>query len=417
MTTSDVLSLPEGSSLSTGNQVTTHVPGPGAFELPLESILGGTSPGEVTANPKIMIVDDESVNIKVVQKYLKSEGYKTFVTTTKATEALELVHSEHPDVLLLDIMMPHVNGLQILEKIRADQRVLDLPVVILTAASDKETKLNALRLGATDFLAKPVDLAELVTCVRNALVVKAHHDHLKRYAWELELEVSLRTSELTKAQLELIHCLARAAEYRDNETGHHVIRVGRYAGIVARQLRLDKEFVRLIEHAAALHDIGKIGIPDSILLKPAKLDPEEFEFIQRHCGFGKRIVERMPDDEWNTVRSHTDAGAKILGDGKSPILRMVATISLTHHEKWDGSGYPLGLEGEDIPMEGRITAVADVFDALASKRPYKPAFPIEKCFTIMKENRGSHFDPTVLDAFFACKADIVETQIKYADVV
>lgn len=366
--------------------------------------------------PRIMIVDDEPINIKLAQKYLKVAGYRRFVTTSDSTQAMALLRKESPDIVLLDIMMPKVSGFDILEAIRADDVLAHLPVLILTASSDKETRVKALQLGATDFLTKPADHTELIPRLRNALIVKAHYDHLAHYARDLEGAVRTRTAELAASRLELIHCLARAAEYRDNETGKHVIRVGRYAGIIARHLDMDERFIEILEHAAPLHDMGKVGIPDDILLKPGKLGPDEFEFMQKHCGFGKRTFEPMSNDEWRAFRSHTFLGESIVDIGNSPVLEMAGKIALTHHEKWDGSGYPLGLGGESIPIEGRITAVADVFDALSTKRPYKPMFPLEKSFEIMEQGRGTHFDPKVLDAFFDSKDEIITVRIEYADL-
>ncbi len=244
-----------------------------------------------------------------------------------------------------------------------------IPTIVLTAADNEQTKMQALELGAADFLSKPVNSAELIVRVRNALLVKAHHDHLKNYAGELEQQVRHRTAELAASRLELIHCLARTAEFRDNETGRHVVRVGRYAEIVARQLGLDEQTVELIGHAAPLHDMGKVGIPDCVLLKPGKLDPEEFELMRRHASYGQRTFEPMSEDEWRTFRAHTFMGEMIMDVQSSPIITMAAKIAMTHHEKWDGTGYPIGLQGENIPLAGRITAVADVFDALSSKRP------------------------------------------------
>jgi putative two-component system response regulator len=214
----------------------------------------------------------------------------------------------------------------------------------------------------------------------------------------------------------IIHCLARAAEFRDDDTGRHVLRVGRYAGIIARRLGWDAGDVETIEQAAQLHDVGKIGIPDAILGKPGKLTSQEFETIQKHCGFGKRVFESLTEPEWTAYRRHTELGDRILAGCESSVLHMAARIALTHHERWDGAGYPIGLKGEDIPLEGRITAVADVFDALSTRRIYKPAFPLEKCFAILEDGRGSHFDPQVLDAFFAVREQIVTIQIRYADV-
>lgn len=365
---------------------------------------------------KIMVIDDEPLNIKVVRKFLELDGYRNFITTTDSTSALELFMNENPDIILLDIMMPSVSGLDILEKIRSDRDRRHIPIVILTASNDHETKKNALDMGATDFLAKPVDPSDLIPRVRNALITKASHDQTKAYADMLEDEVLRRTEALAHSRLDIIHCLGRAAEYRDNETGHHIIRVGRYVGIIGRALGLEESFVDLLEHASPLHDVGKIGIPDAILLKPSKLTPEEFETMQRHCQLGTKVFRGLTDEEHNEYLSHAELGARILVDTGSSLLELAGSIALSHHEKWDGTGYPLALAGEDIPIEGRITAVADVFDALSSRRPYKPAFPRVKCFEIMEEERGKHFDPRVLDAFFSQADEIVKIQIAYADL-
>jgi putative two-component system response regulator len=292
------------------------------------------------------------------------------------------------------MMMTGIDGVALLEELQRDKELKETPVIILTASSDPELKQTALRLGVSDFLDKPVDPHHLVARVRNALIMKAHRDHLVNYASELEKTVQLRTAELAASRREVIRCLARAAEFRDNETGNHVVRVGRYVGIVARELGFSDERVELLEDAAQLHDVGKIGIPDAILLKPAGLEPEEFEQMQKHAKIGAEML--------NVVRS--------------PVIELASSIALTHHEKWDGSGYPLGLAGDDIPIEGRMTAVADVFDALSSKRPYKAAFPHKKCFQIMEDGRGKHFDPRVLDAFFRRRAEIAKVQIDCADL-
>jgi putative two-component system response regulator len=380
-----------------------------------DSVTSALDKNKTIASSKILIIDDEPINVKVARKYLKLEGYEHFVTTTDSREAVALVEKERPDVVLLDIMMPHVSGLDVLAALRADKRFVHLPVVILTAATDQATKRRALELGASEFLAKPVDPTELIPRLYNVLTVKRHHDHMEQYAHELEAEVLRRTAELARSRQEVIHCLARAAEFRDDDTGRHVLRVGKYARLIAADLGWKGERLNMLEQAAQLHDIGKIGIPDSILLKPGKLGPEEIEIMHKHAGFGKRIMETLPEHESNVLRKHTELGSRLLQETDSPILSLASTISLSHHEKWDGSGYPLGLAGEDIPIEGRITAVADVFDALSSKRPYKAPFPLQKCFEILEEGRGKHFDPLVLDAFFRCRVEIVKTQLQYAD--
>jgi len=364
---------------------------------------------------KIMIVDDEELNIEVVKEYLKIDGYENLVSTNDARQAVAAIYHEKPDLVLLDLNMPQVSGLDILQELRSDQQLSGMPVIVLTANTDCETKIRALKLGATDFLYKPIHDGELLARLRNILMAKAHQDHMRNYSDQLETAVSQRTAELEASRQEVIHCLARAAEFRDDDTGFHVIRVGRYARLIGEQLGMSEQRLDDLEQAAKLHDIGKIGIPDAILLKPGSLTPEEYEVMQRHCNYGKKIIGKKSQDETVLLKTHTELGAKILEVGCSPILELATKIAITHHEHWDGSGYPLGLAGEDIPLEGRITAVADVFDALSSKRPYKQAFPLEKCFSIMREGQGSQFDPQILDAFFAQQKRVVEVQIEYVD--
>ena len=364
---------------------------------------------------RIMIVDDEPLNIKIVRKYLQIAGYTDFVITSDATQAMDLVRKEKPDVVLLDIMMPQVSGLQILQAIRTDPLLTHLPVLILTATTDAQTKIQALELGATDFLAKPVEASDLVPRVRNSLLVKAHHDFLANQSEALERQVRLRTIELEASRLQVVHCLARAAEYRDDDTGRHVIRVGRFAGIIATEMGLDPARVAMLETAALLHDVGKIGIPDSILLKPGRLDPEEFKLMQKHCEIGRMIVQPLPEHGSEAARLRAKLGVADLSSLQSPLLEMASQIAMSHHERWDGKGYPLGLTGENIPLEGRITAVADVYDAVSSRRPYKPAFPIERCITILRDGRGTQFDTTVVDALLKRIPQILEVQENLAD--
>lgn len=363
---------------------------------------------------KFMIVDDEHVNIEVVKAYLKEGGFSNFITTTESESALDLIRGQRPDIVLLDINMPTVSGLNILEDMQSDDELSLIPTVILTASNEPETKLKALRFGAADFLAKPVDPSELMLRIENVLAVKAYQDHLSEYSDQLERQVRLRTAELVRSRQEAIHCLARAGEYRDDDTGHHVTRVGRYSALIASELGFPLEAVELIEQAAQLHDVGKIGIPDAVLHKPGKLDPQEFEMIQEHCSIGRRIINPLSHEESIRLKSHTSVGMQIMASTTSPVLKLAALIASTHHEKWDGSGYPKGLAGNAIPIEGRIVAVADVFDALSSSRPYKDAFSIEKCLQILIDGRGTHFDPRVLDAFLARKEEAIEVRENYA---
>ena len=370
---------------------------------------------ESLRSSKVMIVDDEPINVKLAQKYLSLGGYRNFVSTHDSRQALALIEAEQPDVLLLDIMMPHVSGLDILGTLRGNPLWTHLPIVILTASNDHDTKRRALELGASDFLNKPVDPSELLPRIHNVLMVKKHHDHIQRYSHELESEVLRRTAELARSRQEVIHCLARAAEFRDDDTGKHVMRVGRYARLIAEQLGWPADAAAMLEQAAQLHDIGKIGIPDAILLKPGKLTREEFEIMQKHSGYGRQITHGLPENENNILCGHTELGSRLLASTESPILALAAVISMSHHERWDGSGYPLRLAGEKIPLEGRITAVADVFDALSTRRPYKHAFPLEECFQILEDGRNTHFDPRVLDAFFARGEDVIRTHAELAD--
>lgn len=381
----------------------------------LSSQRSSSTGSELTRNAKLMIVDDEPYNVLVVHKFLQHAGYERFLTTTESVKAISMMKQELPDVVLLDVMMPEVSGLEILKTMKETPELATIPVIILTASPEASIKTQALELGASDFLPKPVDPSELVLRVRNVLTVKMHFDMVANYSIDLERQVRERTQELAESRRQVIYCLARAAEFRDNETGRHVMRVGKYAGLIAREMGFSAAQVDGLEMAAQLHDVGKIGIPDAILHKPGKLDPDEFDFMQKHTGFGKQIIECMAAEEWDKLKDHTKIGSKLLDPKSSPVMSLACRIALTHHEWWDGSGYPLGLAGEDIPIEGRITAVADVFDALSSKRPYKKPIPREQCFQMLREKRGTHFDPKVLDAFFQRVSEITDVQIRFAD--
>ena len=360
---------------------------------------------QLTRNSKIMIVDDEDLVIRVVRQFLSRDGYTNFITITDPREALNAIRSEKPDVVLLDINMPHLSGLDIL---RARQHIKPLrttPFIILSAINDADTKQEALELGATDFLAKPVEKSDLTLRVQNSLIVKRHFDNLANHASDLEAEVRKRTEQLERSREQVVRVLARAAEFRDNETGEHVLRVGAFCKIIAEQMGMSPEWCKQIGLAAQLHDVGKIAIPDSVLLNPNKLTAEEFEIMKQHCDLGCRIMKPMADEELAMVRN-TSSVLQLVNELESPLLNMASVICRTHHEKWNGQGYPNGLVGDQIPLEGRITCVADVYDALCSDRPYKAAFPIEKSLEIMLNDRGIRFDPQVLDAFLERIADI-----------
>jgi putative two-component system response regulator len=404
-------------------------PPPGALGRPdrattlTGSGIAGTGAAGTTAaerdkslqSAKIIIIDDEECNILVARKYLNSDGYKTILPLNDSTQAIARIRAEKPDLVLLDIMMPRVGGLEILQIMQLDPALQRIPVLILTSSTDAATKKSAISLGAVDFLGKPVDPNELLPRVRNTLQHKQFQDRMSQYAEKLEQIVKERTMELVASRQQVIHCLARAAEFRDDNTGQHVVRVGRYVGVIARELGFSDNQIELLELAAQLHDIGKIGIPDDILRKPGKLDPDEYDLMQKHCMIGKKIISPLLPEEFSVLKSHTRVGANLLNVRSSPLLLLAARIAQTHHEKWDGTGYPLGLKGEDIPIEGRMTAVADVFDALSTARPYKTAYPREKCFAIMEEGRGKQFDPRVLDAFFNRADDVIRVQLEFMD--
>jgi putative two-component system response regulator len=364
---------------------------------------------------KLMIVDDEPTNVKLAQRFLELDGYERFVTTTDARRAMQLARDERPDCILLDLMMPYVSGLDILDQLRADAELAMIPVIFLTAVTDGATRRDALERGATDFLNKPIDPYELAPRVANVVAAKAFQDQLVDHSRDLEQAVRERTKDLERAHREVAYCLARAAEYRDNDTGFHVLRVGRYARLIAEELGMTGEQLDLIEHAAQLHDVGKIGVPDAVLLKPDRLTEEEFSLMKKHCGFGKRILRQCSETEEMQLRRHSEVGAQILDGAASPLLVLARKIALSHHEWWDGSGYPLGLRGDDIPLEGRITAIADVFDALSSRRCYKEAWPVDQCFAAMELERGTHFDPAPFDAFMRRRGEVVDIQLRYAD--
>lgn len=339
----------------------------------------------------ILIVDDEPVNVRLLEQMLALDGYRNVLGITDPRETLTRVAEQGTDLLLLDLNMPHLDGFQVLQQLRA----LAMPpaVLVLTAQSDTPVKLRALRSGARDFLTKPIDMAELLARVRNLLEVQRYQVYLRRQNAVLEEKVRERTRELHDTRLEIIHRLGRAAEYRDNETGLHIIRMSRYSQLLGQLTGMDESETELLLHASPMHDIGKIGIPDRILLKPGKLDAEEWAIMQTHARIGADLLDGHP----------------------APLLQMARDIALTHHEKWDGSGYPDGRQGEAIPLVGRIVAVADVFDALTSARPYKPAWPLDRALAYLSEQRGRHFDPRLVDLFLGNLDAFLAIRARYAE--
>ncbi|RYF42894.1 MAG: HD domain-containing protein, partial [Cytophagaceae bacterium] len=297
---------------------------------------------------------------------------------TNPYEVSSLVTAFQPDIILLDLMMPGMDGFEVMEQMKPLVGPDDfLPILVLTADTTEQAKRRALMLGATDFLTKPFDATELSLRLHNLLSRRFLHRRLQDQNHFLDQQVQERTEQLAQAEINTAECLAMAAEYRDDDTGQHTKRVGYTAARLACQLGLEDAEVALLERAAPLHDIGKIGIPDHVLLKPGKLTSEEFA----------------------VVKTHTSIGAAILARHHTPLLQLAAKIALTHHERWDGGGYPQGLVGEEIPIAGRIVAVADVFDALTHDRPYKKAWPVEVAVAEIENGAGTQFDPHIVQAF------------------
>jgi putative two-component system response regulator len=339
-----------------------------------------TSPVELeAANAPILIVDDQPDIIQLLATILTVAGYRAVHTTTDPLKAAGLVEALDPHIVLLDLMMPQMDGFAVMEQLRAT-RPPDhfLPILVLTADATRATRRRALASGATDFLTKPFDHIEVRLRVGNLLRAQALHLALLDQAARLDQQVRERTAELEQARLDTLSSLALAAEYRDDATGQHTRRVADLTALIAQALGLRGEAIERLLQAAPLHDVGKIGIPDEILLKPGRLTTGEREYMKRH----------------------TLIGAELLSVGQSGTLRLARQIALTHHERWDGYGYPTGLAGTAIPLEGRIVALADTWDALIHERPYKPAWPRDAALSEIAQLRGAQFDPTVVDAFF-----------------
>ena len=349
---------------------------------------------------KILVVDDEQPNLLLMKARLSPMGYELYFAQD-GLEALEQVRQVEPDVILLDLIMPKLDGFEVARRLKSDVTYQRIPIIVVSGSGDEKSRVKAINTGIDDFLSKPVSLSELQARIKSSLKVKAYHDHMKNHQQKLEATVAKRTQELEKANerirsgsLETIHRLTTAAEYKDEDTGNHIKRMSNYAVAIARQLGFKEKPIERLLHAAPLHDIGKIGIPDSVLLKPGKLN----------------------SDEWALMQQHTLFGGKILQGSTIDYLRLGKIIAMNHHEKWDGSGYPYGLKGKQIPFFGRITAIADVFDALTTKRPYKEAFSLESSLAIIEEGSGSHFDPRVVEAFFSVQEVILTIREKYQDI-
>jgi putative two-component system response regulator len=341
----------------------------------------------------ILIVEDEPANILLLKRTLTGKGYTNLTSVDDPREAVAAFEAAEPRLVLLDINMPHMDGFDVLEALKEKFGPEIAPVLFLTAQTDRSTRVRALEAGARDFITKPFDRAELLARIHNMLELQLALDYIAAEKEILEERVHERTQEIYQTRLNIVRHLGRASEYRDNETGLHIIRMSQISRLLALKLGLSETEADLILNASPMHDVGKIGIPDGILLKPGKLDP----------------------DEWEIMKTHTIIGAEILTGSDADLLVMAREIAITHHEKWDGSGYPNGLAGEDIPLVGRITALADVFDALTSARPYKKAWSIEEALDLIKDQRGKHFDPSLVDCFLENLEEIVGIRDRFAE--
>jgi len=325
------------------------------------------------AKPTLLLVDDEPVNLRVLKRLLESECQLIFAKNGE--EAIKLAEARQPNLILLDVMMPGLTGFEVCRHLKKQSKTKHIPVIFVTALNDEHDETEGFDAGAVDYITKPISPA----------IVKA------RVKTHLSL---VQADELLNSRLQVVQRLGKAAEYKDNETGMHVMRMSHFAKELALAYGLTEQQAEILLHAAPMHDIGKIGIADSIMLKPGKLTDEEF----------------------STMQKHPEIGAEIIGDCDDSILLNVAkSVSLTHHEKWDGTGYPKGLAGEDIPIEGRICAIADVFDALTSKRPYKDAWSIEDTVAFLKDQKGKHFEPKLVDLMIEILPKILDIKATFKD--
>lgn len=357
------------------------------FEL-LESELAGS------LNPAVVIIDDEFTSRVILERIIKNIHGDIEVTTfADPVDAMAWLAKNQADLILVDYLMEKLSGLDVVTRIRHTPHLEDVPVVIVTVANEKQTRYQVLDAGATDFISKPIDPYECRVRCRNLLSLRLHEKIVQGRARSLEQAVISATRQIEERERETLYRLAKAGEYRDSDTGNHVLRMAKYARLIAECLGLSEERCNLLEIAAPMHDIGKIGIPDNILLKPGKLTPQEFRVMQQHPIIGHRMLH----------------------DSHSKFIVLAAEISLGHHEKYDGTGYPHGLAGKDISLESRIVAVADVFDALTSMRPYKNPWSNDHALEYLLTHKGAHFDPDCVDAFVAQYSKVQLTQQQLRD--
>ncbi|KFZ39131.1 chemotaxis protein CheY [Shewanella mangrovi] len=332
----------------------------------------------------VLVVDDTAENIDILVGIL-ADDYRVKVAID-GPKALQLAQKSPPDIILLDVMMPGMSGYEVCQRLKQDPMTCAIPVIFVTAMTEEADEQLGFEIGGADYITKPISAAIVKARVRSQLNLYDQRRHL-------EQQVQERTSELQQTRFEIIKRLGRAAEYKDNETGTHVIRVSHFSKLLAQDAGLPDSFCDIIYNAAPMHDIGKIGTPDAILRKPGKLD----------------------GDEWKIMQLHVNIGAEIIGEHPDPLLQMSRRIALYHHERWDGGGYPEGLRAEQIPIEARIVAIADVFDALTSVRPYKKAWPVADAIKLLEEESGKHFDPHLVLCFKKILPQVEQIRLQYLD--
>lgn len=373
---------------------------------------------ELLPRQTVLIVDDTPQNITVLGELL--HPHYAVRAANSGERALRAAHSDpRPDIILLDVMMPGMDGYEVLQRLHAERETRDIPVIFVTAMDSAESEERGLELGAVDYITKPIKPAIVLARVRAHLELKHARDRLANQNEWLEREVARRMSENLLVQDLSMRALACLAEARDTDTGHHILRTQAYVDILAHQLEHHERFadaladgrLDMVVKAAPLHDLGKVGIPDAILLKPGRLTPEEFEVMKTHAAIGADAISQAMRDALAAADDNMAAQAP----GAFAFLQVAREIALSHHEKWDGSGYPAGLAGDTIPAAGRLMALADVFDALTCTRVYKKPMPIDQASQIITEGRGTHFDPDVVDAYLACRERFAEIATRFAD--
>jgi len=340
----------------------------------------------------ILVVDDTPENIDVLGGILGRDYKIKFAINGE--KALKIARADdRPDLILLDIEMPGIDGYEVCRQLKQSDATKKIPIIFVTARSEVEDEERGFKIGGVDYIAKPVSAPIVRERVKTHLALYDQNRVLEEKVLERTAQLRDAFETIKNTSLDTIYRLSKAAEYKDEDTGAHILRMSNYSAAVARKMDLNEKIIESILYAAPMHDIGKISIPDRILLKPGKLDP----------------------DEWDIMKQHTANGGRILEGSDAEFIKLGEVVALTHHEKWDGNGYPEGLKGTQIPLIGRIAAIGDVFDALTSKRPYKEPFSLEKAYHIIRESRGSHFDPDVVDAFFAVEDEILTIRERYKD--